>query len=71
MGKKSRTSRTSNGERRSVAKTTCKAMKSVRTEAEKVMNCLAAYQNGKKVKRYGFDKLGEPRFNHYKMKQGG
>ena len=58
----------SKGERRSVAKSTTKAMKRNYTELDKMMNCLDAYNKGKKVKRYGFDKMPDSRFNKFKMK---
>ena len=61
----------SKGERRSVSKAITKAMKRNQTELDKMMNCLEAYQKGKKVKRYGFDNWPDYRFNSYRMKNSG
>lgn len=48
MGKKrTRSKYTSKGERRSISKATCKAVRQARSETDKAMNKLAAWRAGK------------------------
>jgi len=47
MNQKTKSSKTSKGERRSIAKDICKAVKRDRTELEKLTNKLRAWDRGK------------------------